>query len=61
MFGKLGGYIGETKQELNKVTWPTRAEIWQSTIVVIIATFAIALFIAVIDFFLSIGMRLLLG
>lgn len=55
------GFIRETKQELNKVTWPTRSELLQATVVVIFTTFLLALFIGVCDFFLSIAMRILLG
>ena len=61
MFGKFGEFIQETKQELNKVTWPSRDELWQSTVVVIITTFLVAAFIAAIDSALSIVMRILLG
>ncbi len=57
----LVNFVRETKQELNKVTWPSRNELWQATVVVIFTTFLLALFIAVCDFFLSIAMRILLG
>jgi len=60
MFGKVGNFLQETKQELNKVTWPGRDEVVQSTIVVIFTTFIVALYIGVIDFFLSGMMRVLL-
>jgi preprotein translocase subunit SecE len=61
MFGKFGGFIQETKQELNKVTWPSRSELWQSTLLVIITTFILAFFIGVVDSLLSILMRVILG
>ena len=61
MFGKVTGFLRETRQELNKVTWPSRSELWQSTWVVITATLILALFIGVVDFFLSSLMRILLG
>lgn len=60
MFGKVGGFVGETKQELKKVTWPSKQELWQSTLVVIVTTFILAAFIGVVDFFLSVLMRILL-
>ncbi|HTL48120.1 MAG TPA: preprotein translocase subunit SecE [Verrucomicrobiae bacterium] len=59
MFGKVGNFVQETRQELNKVTWPSRSELIQATVVVIITTFIMALYIGVIDFFLSSFMRLL--
>ena len=61
MFGKVTDFIKETRQELNKVTWPTRDELWQSTSLVIVTTFIMAVFIGVVDFFLSIVMRVFLG
>ena len=61
MFGKFGNFIQETKQELNKVTWPSRDELLQSTGVVIVTMFIMAGFIAVIDFCLSFFMRMLVG
>jgi preprotein translocase subunit SecE len=61
MFGKVGGFVQETKQELNKVTWPSRSELWQATALVILTTFLMALFIGVVDSVLSIVMRLILG
>jgi preprotein translocase subunit SecE len=61
MFGPIGNFIQETKQELNKVTWPSRNELWQATLVVITATFMMAIFIGTVDFFLSMLMRILLG
>ncbi len=61
MLGKFGGFIQETKQELNKVTWPSRSELWQATALVIVTTFILAFFIGAIDSVLAILMRLILG
>lgn len=61
MIGGLVNFIKETRQELNKVTWPTRDEVWQATLVVIITTVIMAAFIGTVDFFLSSLMRILLG
>ncbi len=61
MIGKIGNFFQETKQELNKVTWPSRNELWQATLVVIVTTLIMAAFIGVVDFFLSAIMRVLLG
>jgi preprotein translocase subunit SecE len=61
MFGKFGGFIQETKQELNKVTWPSRSELWQATALVIFTTFLLAFFVGAVDSVLSIAMRLILG
>jgi len=60
MAQKVANFFQETIQELKKVTWPTWNEVWQATLVVIIATFFMAVFIAVVDFFISNAMRLLI-
>ena len=61
MLGGIVNFFKETKQELNKVTWPARSELWQATLVVIVTTLMMAVFIGVIDLFLSGLMRVLLG
>lgn len=53
-------FIRETQQELKKVSWPTREELVGSTGVVIFTTFLLAVFIGIVDFFLSIVIRLLI-
>ncbi len=61
MFGKTANFFRETKQELNKVTWPSRNELWQATLVVIFASFVMGAFITCVDFLVSNLIRLLLG
>ena len=61
MFGKVVNFIDETRQELNKVTWPSRGELIQATLVVIVTTGMMALLIGAMDFLLSAMMRVLLG
>ncbi len=52
-------FLKEVKVELGKVSWPTRQELTDSTIVVIIATALVGLFIALIDVPLSTGLSIL--
>ncbi len=61
MAPKITNFFAETKQELNKVTWPSRDELWQATAVVIVTTFIMAAFIGACDFLLSMVMRIVLG
>ncbi len=61
MIGGIANFFRETKQELNKVAWPSRDEVAQATVVVIITTLIVAFYIGVLDFFLSAFMRILLG
>ncbi|MBI4431848.1 MAG: preprotein translocase subunit SecE [Candidatus Omnitrophica bacterium] len=60
MFGKTNSFFKETRQELNKVTWPERNELISSSVVVIVTTFLLALFIGAIDFVLSILVRVII-
>ena len=62
---KVGGnfltdFVGGTKVELKKVTWPTKQEIIANTIVVLIAVVLCAGLIWIIDTFFSVIFRLLL-
>jgi preprotein translocase subunit SecE len=61
MLQKTGNFLQQTKEELAKVTWPTWNEVWQATVVVIIATFFTASFIALCDFGISSLLRIVIG
>jgi len=43
-------YLNETIGELRKVSWPTRKEATNLTIIVIIVTFSMSLFLGFLDF-----------
>jgi preprotein translocase subunit SecE len=43
-------FVGEMIDELKKATWPTRAELRDSTIVVIVAVVLLGLFTSISDF-----------
>ncbi|MCL4353251.1 preprotein translocase subunit SecE [Patescibacteria group bacterium] len=45
-----GTFLRETKDELKKVTWPSQKEVVRLTIVVIIVSVAVGLFIGGLDF-----------
>jgi preprotein translocase subunit SecE len=53
MIEKLKNFLIDTKNELKKVTWPTKDELKESTRVVIVASFLLTVFIGVIDQILS--------
>jgi len=46
---KAAKFIGEVKLELKKVSWPTRRELINSTIVVIVSVAILAVFIGFCD------------
>jgi preprotein translocase subunit SecE len=56
---KILQFFGEVKTELGKVSWSTREEVFGSTMVVIVLTAFMAVFIGVIDLLLSRGLSLL--
>jgi preprotein translocase subunit SecE len=43
-------FTGEMIDELKKASWPTRQELWDSTVVVIVACFLLGLFTSIVDF-----------
>jgi preprotein translocase subunit SecE len=53
IFKKPINFLQEVKQELGKVSWSSRQELMGSTAVVIVITVIMAVFIGVIDLFLS--------
>lgn len=55
---KLRAYIDEVRDEMvNKVTWPTWAELQESAIIVMIATVIFAIVVALMDYGFSEGMQ----
>lgn len=54
-------FIRQVRQEINKVTWPTRKETIVTTIMVFIMVFVCATFFLVVDRCLSWGVSLILG
>ena len=56
-----GQFIREVRQEVSKVTWPTRKETTVTTIMVFIFVFLAAIFFFVVDQALSWVVRLVLG
>ncbi len=49
----LAQFIRQTKQEISKITWPTRAETMRGTFVVIVMSIILALFLVIIDLFFA--------
>jgi len=61
MFEKLKQFIKEVRSELTKVTWTTREELIYSTIIVIVVSIVLSIFIGVVDVALSNLASMLLG
>ena len=56
-----GQFIREVRQEVSKVTWPTRKETVVTTIMVFIMVVLAALFFLAVDYLLSLGVKYILG
>ncbi len=61
MFAKIKQFVKEVRSELTKVTWTTREELIYSTIIVIVVSVILAIFIGVVDMVLSSLANVLLG
>ena len=49
----INEYVKDVRVEMSKVSWPTREELRESTLVVIVMVFVISIFIGVVDRVLS--------
>ncbi len=47
---RLNGFLKEVKVEARKVTWPSKNELRESTVVVIVTVAIVSVIIAVIDY-----------
>jgi preprotein translocase subunit SecE len=52
-FGRAGRFLTEVRSELTRVTWPTRREVWATTIVVILTSMVFGLYLFGVDMGLS--------
>lgn len=50
-------YLRDTRAELRKVTWPTRQEAWNLTLIVLGAVVAMSIILGLADFFFAEIMR----
>jgi preprotein translocase subunit SecE len=61
MFGKFVKFLKEVKAELKKVTWPTRQELIGSTIVTVVVTLIVSVFIGIVDRLISLATKFIFG
>ncbi len=47
---RMSGFLREVRVEVRKVTWPTKAELYESTMVVLVTVVIISCFIFAVDF-----------
>ncbi len=58
---KIKKFLKEVLAELRKVTWPTKEELVGSTIVTIVVSLIVAIFIGIVDRILSLAVRVIFG
>ncbi len=52
-YKRLSNFLREARAELKKVTWPSKNEVYSTTIVVIIATFFFGFYLYFMDIIFS--------
>lgn len=57
----LVNYIKETRGELKHVSWPTRRQAIAFTIIVVVISLALSLFLGLFDFLFSRGLQYLIN
>jgi preprotein translocase subunit SecE len=57
---RFNSFLREVRVEARKVTWPSRGELWESTLVVLVTVAIISCFIAVVDRAVSMLVTLIL-
>ena len=57
MFNKIAKFLTDVKVEMSKVSWPTRAELINSTTIVAVVSILFTLYIFSADYILSQVMR----
>ncbi|MDR1651196.1 MAG: preprotein translocase subunit SecE [Synergistaceae bacterium] len=54
---RMQDFIRESKAELKKVSWPTKKQVWYSTLVVVALTVVMGVYLGLVDFALTALLR----
>ncbi len=60
MFKKISNYIKDVQNEMSKVSWPTRSELYESTVIVIFLSIILAIFVFSVDTGLTAILKIIL-
>ena len=60
MIENIQKFVGEVLAEMKKVSWTTRRELVDSTLIVILSSFMLGIFVGVIDFAFSKGVAVII-
>jgi preprotein translocase subunit SecE len=52
-FGRARRFLADVRSELSRVTWPTRREVWATTLVVILTSMLFGTYLFIVDLGLS--------
>ena len=61
MSSSLVNYLRETSQEMKRVSWPARQQLWESTIVVIVTVTIITACLFVVDKILDYAVKFIIN
>lgn len=50
MFGKIKSFINELRQEFKRINWPSRGETIKMSVVVVVISLLVAVFLGALDF-----------
>ena len=56
----IADYVRDVRVEMSKVSWPSRRELRDSTLVVIVMVFIVAIFIGIVDRVLTLAFEALI-
>lgn len=54
-FGRIGQFYHDVKLEMRKTSWPTRNEVWSTTVVVLIAVVFFGFYLWGVDLLVTLG------
>ena len=54
-------FVRQVKQEISKITWPSKGEAARGTIIVIVASIALAAFLVCVDFVFAAAVGAVIG
>lgn len=57
MLARFTHYLRETSQEMRRVSWPSVAELKESTVVVLVTVLVITVFLFAVDKILDLGIK----
>ena len=60
MFTNIRKFLGEVLAEMKKVSWTTRRELVDSTLIVILSSFLLGIFVGIIDYSFSRGVAVII-